>query len=103
MENRVVGSGKVLVVLPTLGDRLDLLAITLKTIEAQRATVDLTLAVAIPPKATEPKRAPSASRARRSSHRTSTVPMPSAGLWHPSWRWPYSCVVPYSRSMAGMQ
>ncbi|MFT2816910.1 hypothetical protein [Leifsonia sp. A12D58] len=47
------GRGKVLVVLPTLGDRLDLLAITLETIEAQRSSVDLTLALVIPPAATE--------------------------------------------------
>lgn len=39
---------KVLVVLPTLGDRLELLEVTLKTVEAQRDTVDLTLVVVLP-------------------------------------------------------
>lgn len=46
-------SGKVLVVLPTLGDRLELLATTLETVKQQRESVDLTLAVIIPPAATE--------------------------------------------------
>ncbi len=42
----------VLVVLPTLGDRLDFLAQTLESVHAQRTAVDLTLVVVSPPGAT---------------------------------------------------
>lgn len=42
----------VLVVLPTLGDRLDTLRETLESVQAQRADVDLTLVVVAPPSAT---------------------------------------------------
>lgn len=43
-----VSAGKVLVVLPTLGDRLTYLEETLRTIDAERAGVELTLAVVLP-------------------------------------------------------
>ncbi|MCO5953382.1 glycosyltransferase [Microbacterium yannicii] len=43
----------VLVVLPTLGDRLEFLAQTLASVQAQRSTVDLTLVVVSPPRATQ--------------------------------------------------
>ena len=46
-------SGKVLVVLPTLGDRLTTLEETLGTIDEQRGDLDLTLALVLPPTATE--------------------------------------------------
>lgn len=48
-----MSGGKVLVVLPTLGDRLDSLRVTLGTIDAARADVDLTLAVVLPAGADE--------------------------------------------------
>lgn len=44
---------EILVVLPTLGDRLDTLAETLASVEAQRADVPLTLVVVAPPAAVE--------------------------------------------------
>jgi hypothetical protein len=44
---------EVLVVLPTLGDRLDTLRETLETVDAQRADIPLTLAVVLPAGATE--------------------------------------------------
>lgn len=44
---------QVLVVLPTLGDRIDSLKETLATVEAQRTDVALTLVVVAPPGATE--------------------------------------------------
>jgi glycosyltransferase involved in cell wall biosynthesis len=43
---------EVLVVLPTLGDRLETLKETLESVDAQRADVTLTLAVVAPPSAT---------------------------------------------------
>ena len=43
-----MSAGKVLVVLPTLGDRIEHLRETLDTIDAARAEVDLTLAVVLP-------------------------------------------------------
>lgn len=43
----------VLVVLPTLGDRLDTLAATLRTVDEQRSDVDLHLVVVLPEQATE--------------------------------------------------
>jgi hypothetical protein len=46
-------TGSVLVVLPTLGDRLDYLRETLRTVEEQRRDVDLTLVVVMPAKAVE--------------------------------------------------
>jgi glycosyltransferase involved in cell wall biosynthesis len=48
----VMSGGKILVVLPTLGDRLETLEETLVTIDAQRAEVDLTLALVLPASAT---------------------------------------------------
>lgn len=48
-----MSSGKVLVVLPTLGDRIGTLEETLGTVDAQRADVDLTLALVLPAQATE--------------------------------------------------
>jgi GT2 family glycosyltransferase len=44
---------EVLVVLPTLGDRIDTLRETLESVERQRQDVDLTLVVVAPPGATE--------------------------------------------------
>lgn len=41
-------AGKILVVLPTLGDRLEELRQTLATVDAQRADVELTLVVVLP-------------------------------------------------------
>lgn len=46
-------SPEVLVVLPTLGDRIDSLRETLESVENQRAEVNLTLVVVAPPSATE--------------------------------------------------
>lgn len=45
--------GSVLVVLPTLGDRLEYLRETLQTVDEQRKDVDLTLVVVMPVKAVE--------------------------------------------------
>ncbi len=41
-------SGSVLVVLPTLGDRLDTLELTLQSVDAQRADDPLRLVVVVP-------------------------------------------------------
>jgi hypothetical protein len=46
----------VLVILPTLGDRLEMLALTLATVEQQRETIDLTLVVVLPGDAVEARR-----------------------------------------------
>lgn len=46
-------AGRVLVILPTLGDRIDTLRETLRSIERQRDEVDLTLAVVAPPAAAD--------------------------------------------------
>jgi len=43
-----MSNAKILVVLPTLGERLDSLAETLSAVDAQRADVDLTLVVVMP-------------------------------------------------------
>ena len=48
-----MANADILVVLPTLGDRLDSLAETLEAVEAQRADVSLTLVVVAPAQATE--------------------------------------------------
>ena len=40
--------GKILVVLPTLGDRLETLEVTLRSIDEQRADVEVTLVVVLP-------------------------------------------------------
>ena len=45
--------GKILVVLPTLGDRIDFLEETLATVAQQRTQVDLTLVVILPERAEE--------------------------------------------------
>ncbi|MDX6621178.1 MAG: hypothetical protein QOK36_3564 [Gaiellales bacterium] len=45
--------GKILVVLPTLGERIDLLAETLATVAHQRTQVDLTLVVILPARAVQ--------------------------------------------------
>ena len=47
-----MSGGRVLVVLPTLGDRLETLEETLGTIDAQRDDLDLTLALVLPASAT---------------------------------------------------
>jgi GT2 family glycosyltransferase len=46
----------ILVVLPTLGDRLETLEETLRSVDAQRADVQLTLVVVAPPQATEARK-----------------------------------------------
>lgn len=51
--NDAIRPGSVLVVLPTLGDRIDYLRETLATVEAQRQDVDLTLVAVMPSSATE--------------------------------------------------
>ena len=48
-----LSSGKVLVVVPTLGDRIDHLRETLLTVEAAREDVELSLVVVLPAEATE--------------------------------------------------
>ena len=48
-----VKRGKILVVLPTLGDRIDSLEETLETVAQQRTEVDLTLVVILPERATQ--------------------------------------------------
>jgi GT2 family glycosyltransferase len=63
----------VLVVLPTLGDRLDFLAQTLESVDAQRASVDLTLVVVSPPGAT-------AARELAARHGAVLVDDPKAGI-----------------------
>lgn len=47
--------GRILVVLPTLGDRVEMLEETLKSVDGQRAQVDLTLVVIAPEEATAAK------------------------------------------------
>ena len=44
---------EVLVVLPTLGDRLDTLRLSIESVNEQRADLELTLVVVAPPGATE--------------------------------------------------
>ncbi len=51
-----MSEGKVLVVLPTLGDRLTYLEETLRTIDAERTRVDLTLVVVLPANAVEARK-----------------------------------------------
>jgi hypothetical protein len=46
-------SGKILVVLPTLGERLDTLQQTLDSVDEQRRDVDLTLVIVLPAGAIE--------------------------------------------------
>lgn len=63
----------ILVILPTLGDRIDLLGDTLRTIDAQRAEVGLTLVVIAPPDATQ-------ARALSERHGAIVVDDPKAGI-----------------------
>ena len=63
----------ILVVLPTLGDRIDTLRETLAAIDAQRADVPLTLAIVVPTKATE-------ARALAASHGALLIDDPKAGM-----------------------
>lgn len=63
----------ILVVLPTLGDRLDTLAETLSAIDAQRSDVDLTLVVVAPAKAT-------AARTLAKKHGAVIVDDPGTGI-----------------------
>ena len=53
MRAGAVTRGKILVVLPTLGDRIDSLEETLESVARQRAQVDLTLVVILPERATQ--------------------------------------------------
>lgn len=55
-NNSKANSSSILVVLPTLGERLDTLKATLKSIDSQRETVDLTLVVVMPESATAAKK-----------------------------------------------
>lgn len=64
---------KVLVVLPTLGDRLEHLAETLGTVDEQRDQVDLTLAVVLPAGASD-------ARALAASHGAVVVEDPRHGI-----------------------
>jgi hypothetical protein len=48
-----MNSADILVILPTLGDRIDMLKQTLESVDAQRASVSLTLTVVLPPSATD--------------------------------------------------
>jgi hypothetical protein len=52
-EKGQMNSADVLVVLPTLGDRIGTLVETLESVEAQRGSVSLTLAVVLPASAIE--------------------------------------------------
>ena len=63
----------VLVVLPTLGDRLDTLLETLESVNTQRADVELTLAVVAPPGAT-------AARELAAAHGAIVVDDPKEGI-----------------------
>lgn len=63
----------ILVVLPTLGDRIDTLAETLASIDAQRTQVSLTLVVVSPPGATE-------ARALAKRHSAVLVDDPKRGI-----------------------
>lgn len=64
---------RVLVVIPTLGERLEYLVQTLKSVASQRTTVDLTLVVVSPPEATE-------ARALASSYGAILVDDPREGI-----------------------
>lgn len=46
-------AARVLVILPTLGDRLETLAETLETVETQRSDISVTLVVIVPPEAAD--------------------------------------------------
>jgi glycosyltransferase involved in cell wall biosynthesis len=68
-----VSTADILVVLPTLGDRLETLGETLQAIDAQRADVDLTLVVVAPTAAT-------AARALAKKHGAKLVDDPGTGI-----------------------
>jgi glycosyltransferase involved in cell wall biosynthesis len=68
-----VSQGKVLVVLPTLGDRLTYLEQTLSTVDAERAGVDLTLVVVLPAGA-------AGARAIAQAHQATLVEDPRRGI-----------------------
>lgn len=68
-----MSNAKILVVLPTLGDRLDTLAETLDSIDAQRADVDVTLVVIAPVVATD-------ARALAAAHGAVLVDDPRQGV-----------------------
>jgi GT2 family glycosyltransferase len=68
-----VSEGRVLVVLPTLGDRLTYLEETLRTIDAERARVNLTLAVVLPAGAVQ-------ARALAEAHQAVIVEDPRRGI-----------------------
>lgn len=69
----IVAKADILVVLPTLGDRLDTLAETLLAVDAQRNDVDLTLVVVAPEKAT-------AARTLAKKHGAVIVDDPGTGI-----------------------
>lgn len=68
-----VSRGKIIVVLPTLGDRLSHLQETLETVDAQRADVELTLVVVLPSDA-------AAARTLAESHGAVVVVDPRRGI-----------------------
>jgi glycosyltransferase involved in cell wall biosynthesis len=68
-----VSNAEVLVILPTLGDRLDTLAETLDAVDIQREDVALTLVVVAPPGAT-------AARALAAKHGAKVVNDPKQGI-----------------------
>jgi GT2 family glycosyltransferase len=68
-----VTEGKVLVVLPTLGDRLTYLGETLRTVDAERSRIDLTLVVVLPASAVE-------ARSLAEAHQAVVVEDPRRGI-----------------------
>jgi len=68
-----VSNAEVLVILPTLGDRLDSLAETLEAVDLQREDVSLTLVVVAPPGAT-------AARELAAKHGATVVDDPKQGI-----------------------
>ena len=68
-----MSEGKVLVVLPTLGDRLTYLEETLRTIDAERTRVDLTLVVVLPAGAVQ-------ARSLAEAHQAVVVEDPRRGI-----------------------
>src|SRR3954469_7456567 len=72
---RSMADADVLVVLPTLGDRLGLLEQTLESVDAQRSTSRLRLVVVLPPAAT-------AARTLAESHGARVVEDPGLGISH---------------------
>jgi glycosyltransferase involved in cell wall biosynthesis len=70
-----VTAAEILVVLPTLGDRLDFLAETLASVDAQRSDVDLRLVLVLPVSAIE-------ARALGEAHGATLVEDPGLGISH---------------------